>query len=401
MKNKQTLLLIGSVSIALSLFIGLVWRVSSIDVLASLRGRQGAGLLANDQSRLLQDFTLTNQDDRPMNLSDLRSKPTLLIFAFTNCPDVCPLGLSDFRRVKRELSDAGSAVNFVMISVDGERDTPERLKSYLGQFDPQFIGLTGPPGLVKPIAEQFGARFESLKSASNPDNYSVSHTSFTYLIDAYGRLRKTYAFQSPPTGIAADIWTLLDEPPPQNQSAITVSYKPKPIYMSAPAPLPDFALVDQDGRSFTTGDLPGQATLMYFGATECLDTQDCANVLNQMRAVQNVLGTGKQQVRFLMISVDSERDTPEQLSGFIERAAPGFIALSGDPRDVATLSVRNGVHVETRTGANGNITRRIAHPAYSILLDDQGRWILAFPAKLSASEIVAEMQKALGWNKGR
>jgi cytochrome oxidase Cu insertion factor (SCO1/SenC/PrrC family) len=75
----------------------------------------------------------------------------------------------------------------------------------------------------------------------------------------------------------------LDEPPPQDQSAITVSYKPKPIYMSAPASLPDFALVDQGGRTFNTRDLPGQAILMYFGATECLDTQNRANVLSQLR----------------------------------------------------------------------------------------------------------------------
>jgi protein SCO1/2 len=189
----------------------------------------------------------------------------------------------------------------------------------------------------------------------------------------------------------------LDEPPPQDQSAITVSYNPKPIYMSAPAPLPDFALVDQRGRAFTTRDLPGQATLMYFGATECLDTQDCANVLNQLRTVQSTLGPDKYRVRFLMISVDSERDTPERLSGFIEREAPGFIALTGDPRDIATLSVRNGVHVETRPGQGGAITRRIAHPAYSMLLDEQGRWVLSFPTKLSADEIVNEMRKVLRW----
>jgi protein SCO1/2 len=254
--------------------------------------------------------------------------------------------------------------------------------------------------LVEPIAAQFGARFESQKSASNPDNYSVSHTSFTYLIDAYGRLRKTYAFQSPPAAIATDIRMLLDEPPPQDPSSVTASYKPKPIYMSASAPLPDFALVDQDGEPFSSRDLPGQPTLMYFGATECLDTRDCVNIQDQLRAVQNALGPDKTRVRFVMISVDSERDTPERLSGFIGREATGFIALTGDPRDVATLSVRNGVHVETRSGAGGSITRRIAHPAYSMLLDDQGRWILSFPAKLSADEIVAEMRKALRWNKG-
>lgn len=102
----------------------------------------------------------------------------------------------------------------------------------------------------------------------------------------------------------------------------------------------------------------------------------------------------------MMISVDSERDKPERLSGFIGREAPGFIALTGDPRDVSTLSVRNGVHVETRSSAGGSITRRIAHPAYSMLLDDQGRWILSFPTKLSVDEIVAEMRKALRWNEG-
>src|SRR5258706_2822356 len=93
--------------------------------------------------RQLQDFTLTNQAGKPMKLSDLRGQIALVFFGYTNCPDVCPIVVSNFTQIKAALGDKASKVAFVFISVDGKHDTPEVLTRWLGAFDPTFIGLTG------------------------------------------------------------------------------------------------------------------------------------------------------------------------------------------------------------------------------------------------------------------
>jgi len=110
------------------------------------------GITRVDPPRALQDFTLTNQDNQPTSLHQdnqptslrsLRGQYTLLLFGYTHCPDVCPLTLLKYKRVKDGLGELGDQIHFVFISVDGERDTPERLKPYLRNFDESFIGLTG------------------------------------------------------------------------------------------------------------------------------------------------------------------------------------------------------------------------------------------------------------------
>ncbi|PJF46605.1 MAG: hypothetical protein CUN48_12970, partial [Candidatus Thermofonsia Clade 3 bacterium] len=75
-------------------------------------------------------------------LSDLRGKTVMLFFGYTHCPDVCPLALSEMRKVKAALGKDAERIAFVFVSVDGTRDTPEVLRRYVRIFDPDFIGLT-------------------------------------------------------------------------------------------------------------------------------------------------------------------------------------------------------------------------------------------------------------------
>ncbi|MBE0689844.1 MAG: SCO family protein, partial [Anaerolineae bacterium] len=81
----------------------------------------------------VSDFTLTSKTGEPMSLSDLHGKPTMLMFGYTHCPDVCPLTLAQYEQVKGVLGDTANDVNFLFISVDGERDTPEVVTDYLEQ----------------------------------------------------------------------------------------------------------------------------------------------------------------------------------------------------------------------------------------------------------------------------
>lgn len=119
-----------------------------------------------DRVRVLQlapsisDIQLIDQDGRPFRLSQLRNKVTLIFFGFTNCPDVCPMVLQKLRQLEEYIGTDTAEIAYVMISVDGERDTPDVMKPYLERYSPRFIGLTGLPGVVKMIAEEiFGRLF--------------------------------------------------------------------------------------------------------------------------------------------------------------------------------------------------------------------------------------------------
>ena len=105
----------------------------------------------------VSDFRLTDQNGRPRTLASLRGEPTLIFFGFTHCPDVCPAALTKLKLLHE--SDGGTlrAVRIVLISVDGERDSPAVMKKYLASFSLDFIGLTGNPRAVADIAARFSA----------------------------------------------------------------------------------------------------------------------------------------------------------------------------------------------------------------------------------------------------
>lgn len=163
------------------------------------------GGVAVGEYRTVSDFELTDQNGKPVKLSDFRGRPVLLAFGFTQCPDVCPLTLADFKAVKRELGADAERVAFVLVSIDPERDTPEVMKRYLAVFDPAFIGLTGPDERIRRLTDQLDASYEKQRPDPETGAYTVAHTSFIYLFDADGKWRMTYPFQSPAEAIAADI----------------------------------------------------------------------------------------------------------------------------------------------------------------------------------------------------
>ncbi len=162
--------------------------------------------------RPMPDFTLTNHDGAPTRLSDFRGRLVVLFFGYTHCPDVCPLSLSDMRRVKAALGDEAERVAFVFISVDGARDTPEVLRRYVKVFDADFHGLTGDERTVREVALEYGAKFRANKAQSaNPDLYTVDHTAYTYLLDAEGRWRAMWGLSTSVEDATRTIQAVLHE----------------------------------------------------------------------------------------------------------------------------------------------------------------------------------------------
>ena len=142
--------------------------------------------------RQIADAELTDQNGQPFRLSSLQGDVALLLFGFTHCADVCPLGLSQMRM----LADSGKVdnenISYVLISVDGERDTPAVMKAYLQNFSPAFIGLTGERRAVKRIAKNFSAAFFKENATGQENDYQVSHSPQIFVVDPAGRLRAEF-----------------------------------------------------------------------------------------------------------------------------------------------------------------------------------------------------------------
>lgn len=139
------------------------------------------------------NFTLTDQDGMPFQLSSLRGKAVLIFFGYTSCPDVCPMTMSKIASVYRTLGPEASHLKTLFISVDTQRDTPPVLKEYLANFKGvDAIGLTGSVAEIKKVTALFDALYEitPIPGAKPPEEtYSVAHTTEVYALDPEGRTR--------------------------------------------------------------------------------------------------------------------------------------------------------------------------------------------------------------------
>lgn len=141
--------------------------------------------------RLISDSQLVDQDGNPFKLSQLRGRVALILFGFTNCPDVCPLTMAKFRQLQRSGDVDAEKVAFVLVSVDPERDTPSNLKAYLNKFSPEFIGLTGDLATISAIRRDFSASaFQG--NPSEGGSYTVAHSTQSFVLDPQGRLRAEF-----------------------------------------------------------------------------------------------------------------------------------------------------------------------------------------------------------------
>jgi protein SCO1/2 len=156
------------------------------------------------------NFTLIDQNGALFRLSDQQGQILLLFFGYTHCPDVCPITLSEYKRIKALLGDKADQVRFIYITVDPERDTAERMKAFLQNFDPTFIGLTADRETLEPVWKAYGV-YQQKQDAGSAAGYLVDHSTRMYLIDSQGRWRINYPYGMEPAKIAQDLQHLMKE----------------------------------------------------------------------------------------------------------------------------------------------------------------------------------------------
>ena len=156
------------------------------------------------ESRKLPQFAFVNQSGNAFGPADFEGHWSLVFTGFTNCPDVCPTSLALLADLRRRL--ARDDLQFVFVSVDPERDTPEVIAAYIGHFDPALVGATGPRAEVERFTAGLG-----LAQVRNPgagSEYTVDHSTALVLIDPQARLAGYFQAPHDRDAIAADLAAL-------------------------------------------------------------------------------------------------------------------------------------------------------------------------------------------------
>lgn len=125
-------------------------------------------------------FTLTNAAGARVTDEQVFTKPSLVYFGYTFCPDVCPIDNSRNAEATVILQEQGVEIQPVFITIDPERDTVEVLEDYTYAFHDDMVGLTGSVDEIKAVAASYKAY--SAKQDGDPEYYLVDHSTFTYLV---------------------------------------------------------------------------------------------------------------------------------------------------------------------------------------------------------------------------
>ena len=156
------------------------------------------------------DFQLTRAAGNSFRLSEARGKVVALFFGYTSCPDVCPTTMAELKQALEELGSDADQVQVLFVTVDPERDTPERVQEYVDHFNSNFIGLSGSESELATVWHKYGVAREIVDGASAA-GYLVTHTARVTLIDAQGNLRVSFPFDTPVEDIVHDLQLLLKE----------------------------------------------------------------------------------------------------------------------------------------------------------------------------------------------
>ena len=155
------------------------------------------------------DFTLSAISG-PVALSDFKGKAVLVFFGYTHCPDVCPTDLARMGQVLNALTPAESSrVRGLFISIDPERDTPQRIADYARFFHPSIIGLTGTPDDLHRVAKQYLVLYQKAEIGESQVGYLMDHSTKTYLIGRDGYLAKVLGHELEASQILAAVRDVL------------------------------------------------------------------------------------------------------------------------------------------------------------------------------------------------
>lgn len=161
----------------------------------------------------LEPFELVDHRGEPFTGENLKGQWDFVFFGFTHCPDVCPMSMTLLAQAYNRLAERPELqrrTRAVFVSVDPERDTPEKLRDFVGYFNPEFVGVTGSAEEIKRVADQLHIYYQIHEPVDGSGDYAVDHSAAILLVDPEGRMIALFTGASDPTVLAGDFMKIAD-----------------------------------------------------------------------------------------------------------------------------------------------------------------------------------------------
>src|SRR4030095_7486300 len=171
-------------------------------VVLLVSGRDAAPIIAAP-SAIGGPFQLTDQNGKAITEKDFKGRPFLVFFGFTHCPEICPTALFEISEIFNRLGPDAEKANALFITVDPERDTPEKLKEYLSSFNPRLIGVGGDADALAAVAKAYRVYYK--KVPLKDGDYTMDHTAIVYLMDKNGQFVSPFSLRRRPEEAAAEL----------------------------------------------------------------------------------------------------------------------------------------------------------------------------------------------------
>ena len=155
------------------------------------------------------DLGLLDPDGKTRTLTEFRGKVVIVVFGYTQCPDVCPTTLADFASAMKKLGPDAAGVQLLFVTLDPKRDAAPLLRQYVPAFDPSFVGLRGDAAATSKVTKDFRV-YSQERAGKTADTYTVDHSAQSFVFDRKGKVRLIIGFGAPPEAIASDLRVLLN-----------------------------------------------------------------------------------------------------------------------------------------------------------------------------------------------
>jgi len=173
-------------AIAVAAFV--IGGVAAIAIIPGLGERLGGARTVTTGKALVGGpFSLIDHTGRRVTDRDYLGRYMLVYFGFTYCPDICPTGLQVIGAALDQIGNKADRITPVFITIDPERDTPEKLADYVRAFHPRMVGLTGSPEEIRSVSKGYRVYAKKVSDPRYPGDYTMDHTSIMYLMGPDGQ----------------------------------------------------------------------------------------------------------------------------------------------------------------------------------------------------------------------
>lgn len=157
----------------------------------------------------IDNFELIDQNNEVFNKKSLEGGWTVLFFGYTNCPDVCPTTIYKLAEIKNGIKEDLPSANFntVLVTLDPDRDSSERLDEYIGYFDETMLGVTGTYENIQSFTSSLSVFYQRI---NKEEGYDFNHTASIFVFDKDGSLFATMSPANTVKELESDFFTILN-----------------------------------------------------------------------------------------------------------------------------------------------------------------------------------------------